>query len=69
MRENTPEKATVTAPKPLIMTHNDDNIEEKSIDNHSIEANDTEFSTKVKHKETMSDDVKMHNFTECCRWH
>ena len=67
MRENTPEKATLTAPKTLIMTHNDNNIEEKSIDNQSIEANDTEISTKVKHKETMSDDVKMHNFTECCR--
>lgn len=68
MRENTPEKATVTAPKTPIMTHNDKKIEEKSTDNHSIEANDIEISTKVKHKETMSDDVKMHNFTECCRW-
>lgn len=67
MRESTPEKATVTAPKPLIMTHNDNNIEEKSFDNHSTEANDIEISTKVTHKETTSDDVKMHNFTECCR--
>lgn len=65
MLESASEKGVIATEKNLTMACN--GTEQESDNKHLSVANNIEVGDKKKQKENLSDDMKMHNVTECCR--